>query len=52
MERLEGSSDVKIVAVEGDRVYFCAMVAIRAGVKPVRGRGNGQRREIRGRLDV
>ncbi len=35
MERFEGSSEVKMVAVEGDRVYLWAIVASRAGVKPI-----------------
>jgi hypothetical protein len=35
VDRLEGSSEVKMVAVEGDKVYFCASTASRAGVSPI-----------------
>ena len=34
VEMLEGSSDVKMVALEGDKVYFCPSIAMRAAVKP------------------
>ena len=34
VEKLDGSSEVKIVAVEGDRVYLVAKVDKSAGVKP------------------
>ena len=34
VEKLDGSSEVKIVAVEGERVYLAASVERRAGVKP------------------
>lgn len=35
VERLEGNSEVKMVAVDGDKVYFCAKIESRAGVKPI-----------------
>jgi hypothetical protein len=34
VEKLDGSSEVKIVAVEGERVYLVARVARSAGVNP------------------
>lgn len=35
MEMLEGISEVKM-PVEGERMYFCVIVASRAGTKPMR----------------
>jgi hypothetical protein len=34
VEKLDGSSEVKIVAVEGERVYLAARVDRSAGVNP------------------
>ena len=34
VEKFDGNSEVKIVAVEGERVYLVASVERRAGVKP------------------
>ena len=34
VEMFDGSSEVKMVALEGERVYRCARVAIRPDVKP------------------
>lgn len=34
VEKLDGSSEVKMVAVEGERVYRAASVDRSAGVKP------------------
>ena len=35
VEKLEGSSEVKIVALEGEMRYFAVSVAMRASLKPV-----------------
>lgn len=34
VERFEGSSEVKMVAVDGDKVYFCVSLESRAEAKP------------------